>query len=77
LQDAITTLVAHPSPKGYLITSGSADKMLRTWDSRVGTMVREHNGHQGAILDACLSGEGTLLVTAGDDGVCLVFPTDQ
>ncbi|KAH7921031.1 WD40 repeat-like protein [Leucogyrophana mollusca] len=75
-QDAITSLLAHPSPKGYLVISASADKTLRTWDARTGTLIKEHSGHHGPILSASLGLEGSVVVSAGDEGVCLVFTTE-
>jgi WD40 repeat protein len=76
-QDAVTSVVAHPSPKGYLFISGSADKTLRTWDARTGSLVREHKGHQGPILGVALGLKGEVVISAGDDGVCLVFITAE
>ena len=75
MQDAITTLIAHPSPKNHLITSASMDKTLRTWDARTGKLVKEHKGHHGPILSAAIGLGGSVVVSAGDDGVCLVFAT--
>ncbi|KAL5526597.1 SQT1 [Sanghuangporus sanghuang] len=75
-EDAITTLLAHPSPKSHLITSGSADKTLRTWDARTGELIKEHKGHSGPVLGAALGLNGSLVVSAGDDGICLVFETE-
>ncbi|KAF9563254.1 WD40 repeat-like protein [Agrocybe pediades] len=74
--DAITTLLAHPAPKSYLLISGSADKTLRTWDARNGTLLRKHTGHRDAILGASLGLDGSVIVSAGDDGVCMVFTTE-
>jgi ribosome assembly protein SQT1 len=74
-QDAVTSILAHPLPKGYILVTGSADKTLRTWDARTGTIVREHKGHQGPILGAALGLKGDVVISAGDDGVCLVFTT--
>lgn len=73
----MTSLLAHPSPKGYLIVSGSADGVLRTWDARTGTMIREHLGHQGPINSAALGMAGDVVLSAGDDGLCLVFTTTE
>lgn len=73
----MTSLLAHPSPKGYLLVSGSADRTLRTWDTRTGTLVREHKGHQGPILGAALGLKGDVIISAGDYGVCLVFTTTE
>jgi len=74
--DAVTTLLAHPAPKGYLLVSASADKTLRTWDARTGTLLRKHTGHQGAVLGATLGLQGSVVISAGDDGACLVFTTE-
>lgn len=75
-QDAITTVLAHPAPKTHLVTTASADKTLRTWDARTGALIREHKGHQGPILSAALGNGGAVVVSGGDDGLCLVFPTE-
>ncbi|KIY43814.1 WD40 repeat-like protein [Fistulina hepatica ATCC 64428] len=75
-EDAVTTLLPHPAPKGFLIVSGSADKTLRTWDTRTGTLIKEHKGHYGPVLDATLGLNGSVVISAGDDGLCLVFTTE-
>ncbi|KAF8921234.1 ribosome biogenesis protein Sqt1 [Mucidula mucida] len=76
-EDAITTLLAVPPPKGHLLVSASADKSLKTWDARAGTLIRQHKGHQGPVLGASLGLGGSVIVSAGDDGVCLVYTTEQ
>ncbi|KAL0580970.1 60S ribosomal subunit assembly or modification protein [Marasmius crinis-equi] len=76
-EDAITTLLSVPSPKNNLLVSASADKTLRTWDARTETLLRTHKGHNGPILGASLGLEGSVIVSAGDDGVCLVFTTEE
>ncbi|KAF8183946.1 ribosome biogenesis protein Sqt1 [Pholiota molesta] len=74
--DAVTALIAHPAPKSYLVISASADKTLRTWDARDGTAIRTHTGHHGPVLAASLGLEGSVIVSGGDDGLCMVWTTE-
>jgi len=74
--DAVTSLMHLPPPKAHLVVSASSDKALRTWDARTGTLLREHKGHHGPILQAALGLGGGVVISAGDDGACLVFPTE-
>ncbi|PMD13010.1 WD40 repeat-like protein [Hyaloscypha hepaticicola] len=68
---------------GWLLTSCGMDGVVRRWDTRGGTgmansgFVREWKGHRGdgeggGVL-AFVQGDGTRIVTAGDDGISLVF----
>lgn len=74
------------SDKNYLLTSCGNDGVVRRWDARGGTaaagqgFVGEWKGHRGGgegggILGFVQGGGGRAVVTAGDDGVSLVFPT--
>lgn len=76
-QEPITSLSPHPSPALHHVTSGSADSTLKTWDIRTGTLIAEHKGHQGVVngLDVGLSpdGMGVVVVSAGDEGVSLLW----
>ncbi|KAI0091288.1 WD40 repeat-like protein [Irpex rosettiformis] len=74
--DAVTGLLTLPAPKQHILVSSSMDNTLRTWDARTGTLLKEHKGHRGPVLGAALSHDGKVLVSAGDDGVCLVFDTE-
>jgi len=74
-KDAVTSLLVHPT-KPHLVISSSADHTLRTWDARAGALVREHKGHQELINGAALGRNGDFVVSAGDDGACLVFDTE-
>ena len=76
-EDAITSLTVHEG--GRLVTSSSADKTLRTWDVRSGECIRVHKGHAGPVLGAAVGkggeeGKEEVVISAGDEGVCLVFP---
>ncbi|KAF4629758.1 hypothetical protein G7Y89_g8384 [Cudoniella acicularis] len=68
---------------GWLLTSCGMDGVVRRWDTRGGTgmansgFVREWKGHRGdgeggGVL-GFVQGNGERIVTAGDDGVSLVF----
>lgn len=70
---------------GYLLTSCGLDGVVRRWDTRGGTaasgqgLVQEWRGHRGegeggGVL-GFVQGGGKRIVTAGDDGVSLVFET--
>ena len=68
---------------GWLLTSCGMDGVVRRWDTRGGTgmansgFVKEWKGHRGegeggGVL-GFVQGAGDRIVTAGDDGVSLVF----
>ncbi|KAF1343983.1 WD40-repeat-containing domain protein [Delphinella strobiligena] len=72
------------SDKNYLLTSCGNDGVVRRWDARGGTAAAnqgfagEWKGHRGGgegggILGFVQGGGGRAIVTAGDDGVSLVF----
>ncbi|KAF9790735.1 ribosome biogenesis protein Sqt1 [Thelephora terrestris] len=74
--DSVTCLVPLPAPKSHMVISGSADRVLRTWDTRTGALVKEHQGHRGPVLGAAVGHEGGFVLSAGDDGACLVFAAE-
>ncbi|KAF6754452.1 ribosome biogenesis protein Sqt1 [Ephemerocybe angulata] len=74
--DAITHLLAHPAPKPYLVVSASADKTLKTWDARTGTLIKTHKAHRAPVLGAALGLNGSVVISAGDDGLCGVWTTE-
>ena len=72
---------------GHILTSAGMDGVLRRWDTRGGTtaagagFIKEWKGHRGegeggGILGFVQGGGGSTIVTAGDDGVSLVFKAD-
>ena len=74
-----------PGPAGYQLTSCGLDGVVRRWDTRGGTaasgqgFVEEWRGHRGGgegggVL-SFVQGGGKRIVTAGDDGVSLIFET--
>lgn len=83
--EPITFLAPHPAPNIHLVTSASADRVLKTWDIRTGNLVAEHKGHAGVVNNVCIApapaGEESttgqaaaqLVISAGDDGVSLVW----
>jgi ribosome assembly protein SQT1 len=71
---------------GWILTSAGMDGVLRRWDVRGGTtaagqgFLKEWRGHRGegeggGVLGFVQGGGGQKVVTAGDDGVALVFKT--
>ncbi|KAJ2705964.1 60S ribosomal subunit assembly or modification protein [Coemansia spiralis] len=70
-EDSVTRLQWHADSP--LLTSASMDCTVRTWDTRTGECVRTWNGHEEGIMDFALSADGQHVVTASDDGCCLVF----
>jgi len=71
--EPVTCLIPLPAPNSHLVVSGSADRFLRTWDTRTGTLLKEHKGHRGPVFGAAVSHDGAFVISAGDDGACLVF----
>jgi ribosome assembly protein SQT1 len=68
---------------GWLLTSCGMDGVVRRWDTRGGTgmansgFVGEWKGHRGdgeggGVL-GFVQGDGSRIVTVGDDGISLVF----
>ncbi|MCJ1340029.1 hypothetical protein MMC09_005323 [Bachmanniomyces sp. S44760] len=75
-------VVSAQSPTPYLLTSCGMDGVVKRWDTRGGTaasgqgLVREWRGHRGEGEGGGVLGfvqGGGRVVTAGDDGISLVF----
>ena len=82
----VKTALGTPNEKGWCLTSCGNDGVVRRWDVRGGTaaankgLVGEWRGHRGGgdgggVLGFVQGGGGRAVVTAGDDGVGLVFAT--
>ena len=79
--------VRNPQKGGWVLTSAGMDGVVRRWDVRGGTtaagqgFINELKGHRGegeggGVLGFVQGGRGSRIVTAGDDGVALVFQAD-
>ena len=80
----VKTPLGTPNPNGHVLTSVGNDGVVRRWDVRGGTgtgekgLLGEWKGHRGGgegggVLGFVQGGGGKRVVTAGDDGVSLVF----
>jgi ribosome assembly protein SQT1 len=79
--------VKNPQKGSWILTSAGMDGVVRRWDARGGTtaagqgFIKEWRGHRGegeggGVLGFVQGGGGNTIVTAGDDGVALVFKAD-
>ncbi|CAD6569410.1 MAG: hypothetical protein TREMPRED_005220 [Tremellales sp. Tagirdzhanova-0007] len=86
--EPITSLASHPPPCLHLVTSASADSSLKTWDIRTGALLATHYGHTGIVngvavaqgsssTDAEQVDTGQVVVSAGDEGVSLIWQITQ
>ncbi|KAK4688276.1 ribosome assembly protein SQT1, partial [Tremellales sp. Uapishka_1] len=76
--EPITSLAAHPLPSLHLVTTASADSTLKTWDIRTGALISTHKGHAGVVNGVAVGSapspeQGQVIVTAGDEGVSLIW----
>jgi len=58
-----------------LIFTGSLDGLVRQWDARSGTCMRQWEGHQNIVLDLafCMHLEKPVVVTSSDDQTAKIF----
>ncbi|KAL1409117.1 60S ribosomal subunit assembly or modification protein [Vanrija albida] len=84
--EPITSLAAHPAPAVHLVTSASADRILKTWDVRTGALVTELKGHAGVVNSVSVAplpesagasdhglAAAQAVISGGDEGVSLVW----
>lgn len=55
------------------MATASADKEVRVWDVAGGFCTHAFSGHSGVVLRVLFHPRQLLLVTAGDDGLVLVW----
>ncbi|ORY87049.1 hypothetical protein BCR37DRAFT_343590 [Protomyces lactucae-debilis] len=67
----------HFEPRTPFLFSASTDKTARKWDVRTGAQVARWRGQQDNILCLAVQAGGHKVLTAGDDGVALVFGESQ
>jgi ribosome assembly protein SQT1 len=69
--DAVTKITFLPKSPIFLVSS--MDGKVYKWDARTGELLHECLGHHMGVLDFSVDCSGERLITAGDDGVSLVF----
>ncbi|GAB5354753.1 hypothetical protein AAMO2058_000146400 [Amorphochlora amoebiformis] len=70
-QGAITQALWNPAAPVILATG--TDTLLRMWDARNGSCIRELKGHSDTVLALAVSRDGRLAVTGSDDATCALF----
>ncbi|KAG0680428.1 hypothetical protein C6P40_000891 [Pichia californica] len=70
-KDAVTKIQFLSKSPIFLVSS--MDGKVYKWDARTGELLHECVGHHMGVLDFSIDCSGERLVTAGDDGVALVF----
>ncbi|TID29577.1 hypothetical protein CANINC_001851 [Pichia inconspicua] len=70
-KDAVTKIQFLPNSPIFLVSS--MDGKVYKWDVRTGELLHECVGHHMGVLDFSIDCSGERLITAGDDGVALVY----
>ena len=61
------------SSDGLLLASGSADKTIKLWDAKNGSLVRTLTGHTDAVYSVAFSPDGSVLASGSEDGAILFW----
>jgi len=70
----VTALAFMPSERALLATAGT-DGLVKVWDLRAMRNVRVLHGHTGPVRALGFADAGRRLISAGDDGVILLWST--
>jgi WD40 repeat protein len=72
-----TVLAATFSTDGRLMASGGKDRIIRLWDVKAATMIRQLRGHRGDVQALAFSPDGRLLASGGEDRRVYLWPIDD
>lgn len=64
------------SPKKPIVVSVGCDAIVRVWDSNTGKQLKTLKGHQNTINCCDFNSDGSILITASDDGTVKVWEMD-
>ena len=75
IQHNASVYTAKFSPDGNTFATGSADKLIRLWDTNTTKHNLTFTGHKDSVSDIDFSPDGTTLVSASPDGTILLWDT--
>ena len=75
IQHNSSVYTAKFSPDGNTFATGSADKLIRLWDTNTARHNLTLTGHKDSVLDIDFSPDGSTLVSASPDGTILLWDT--
>lgn len=61
------------SPDSLVIATGTADGLVRTWDTESGALIRTYDGHTSASRFILFSPDGSLIASGGSDSTARVW----